>query len=76
VSGDAPAYEAYVRATGQQPETLLLSNYDVPLIGFGFAVNNSFMKAHLDAIQKFASSLFGMGSNDRLFRPMDVSQFG
>jgi hypothetical protein len=24
----------------------------------------------------FASSLFGMGSNDRLFRPMDVSQFG
>jgi hypothetical protein len=23
-----------------------------------------------------ASSLFGMGSNDRLFRPMDVSQFG
>jgi len=53
VSGDAPAYEAYVRATGQQPETLLLSNYDVPLIGFGFAVNNSFMKAHPDAIRKF-----------------------
>ncbi len=53
VSGDAPAYDTYVRATGQQPETLLLSNYGVPLIGFGFAVNNAFMKAHPDAIRKF-----------------------
>ena len=38
VSGDAPAFDAYVRATGQEPETLLLAKNGVPLIGFGFAV--------------------------------------
>lgn len=53
VSGDAPAFDTYVRATGQQPETLLLSNYGVPLIGFGFAANNDFMHAHPDAVRKF-----------------------
>lgn len=53
VSGDAPAFDTYVRATGQQPETLLLSDYGMPLIGFGFAVNNSFMQAHPDAIGRF-----------------------
>jgi NitT/TauT family transport system substrate-binding protein len=43
VSGDSPAFNAYVRATNQQPETLQLSDYGVPLIGFGFAANNGWL---------------------------------
>ena len=56
VSGDAPAFDAYVRATGQEPETLLLAKNGVPLIGFGFAVNDSFLKAHPDAVTKFLAA--------------------
>ena len=56
VSGDAPAFNAYVRATGQQPETLLLAKHGVPLIGFGFAVNNAFLKAHPAAVTKFLAA--------------------
>ncbi len=56
VSGDAPAFDAYVRATGQQPETLLLSKNGVPLIGFGFAVNDAFIKAHPDDVTKFLAA--------------------
>jgi len=56
VSGDSPAYDAYVRATDQQPETLMLADYGVPLLGFGFAVNNDFLKAHADVVRKFLAA--------------------
>lgn len=56
VSGDAPAFDAYVRATGQQPETLLLSGAGVPLIGFGFAANESFLAKNPDAMRKFLAA--------------------
>jgi len=56
VSGDAPAYDAYVRATNQQPETLLLTKAGVPLIGFGFAVNEEYLKAHPDTVRKFLAA--------------------
>ena len=56
VSGDAPAYDAYVRATNQQPETLLLTKAGVPLVGFGFAVNEDYLKAHPDTVRKFLAA--------------------
>jgi len=56
VSGDAPAYTSYVQATGQEPEALILADYGLPLIGFGFAVNNDFLAAHPDAVRKFLAA--------------------
>jgi NitT/TauT family transport system substrate-binding protein len=56
VSGDAPAFNAYVRATGQQPETLLLSDHGLPLIGFGFAVNDDFLAKNPDTVKKFLAA--------------------
>src|SRR5690242_16960115 len=53
VSGDAPAFDAYVRATNQQPETMLLSNYGVPLIGFGFAANGNYLAKNPATVAKF-----------------------
>jgi len=55
-SGDAPAYDAYVRATDREPETLLLADHGVPLIGFGFATNDTYLKAHPDAIRRFLAA--------------------
>jgi NitT/TauT family transport system substrate-binding protein len=56
VSGDAPAFNSYVRATGQEPETLLLSDYGLPLIGFGFAVNNDFLAKNPETVKKFLAA--------------------
>ena len=56
VSGDAPAYDAYIRATGQQPETMLLSNYGVPLIGFGFAANGAYLAKNPVVVAKFLAA--------------------
>jgi len=56
VSGDAPAYNSYVRAAGLQPETLLLSDHNIPLIGFGFAVNDQYLAAHPQTVRKFLAA--------------------
>lgn len=56
VSGDSPAFEAYVRATNQQPSTMQLSNFGVNLIGFGFAANNSYLAKHPDIVRKFLAA--------------------
>jgi NitT/TauT family transport system substrate-binding protein len=56
VSGDAPAFDAYVRATNQQPETMPLSNYGVPLIGFGFAANNAYLAKNPEVVAKFLAA--------------------
>jgi NitT/TauT family transport system substrate-binding protein len=53
VSGDVHAYAAIVRGSGQEPETLVLADYGVPLLGFGFAVNETFMKKEPAAIGRF-----------------------
>lgn len=39
VSGDSYAYNALVRGAGHTPESFLLAEHGVPLLGFGFAVN-------------------------------------
>ena len=56
VSGDSPAFNAYVRATNQQPETMQLSDYGVPLIGFGFAVNNAYLAKNPEVVAKFLAA--------------------
>jgi NitT/TauT family transport system substrate-binding protein len=56
VSGDSPAFNAYVRATNQQPETLQLSDYGVPLIGFGFAANNGYLAKNPEVVAKFLAA--------------------
>jgi NitT/TauT family transport system substrate-binding protein len=56
VSGDSPAFNAYVRATNQQPETLQLSDFGVPLIGFGFAANNGWLAKNPEVAAKFLAA--------------------
>jgi len=56
VSGDAPAFDAYVRATGQQPETMMLGDYGVPLIGFGFAANGAYLAKNPQVVAKFLAA--------------------
>jgi NitT/TauT family transport system substrate-binding protein len=56
VSGDAPAYDAYIRATGQQPETMLLGDYGVPLIGFGFAANGAYLAKNPAVVARFLAA--------------------
>ena len=56
VSGDSPAFNAYVRATNQEPETLQLSDYGVPLIGFGFAANNGYLAKNPEVVAKFLAA--------------------
>lgn len=53
VSGDAPAFLAYVQDTGQQPEAFVLADHGVPLIGFGFAVNETYLKNNGPTVTKF-----------------------
>jgi NitT/TauT family transport system substrate-binding protein len=56
VSGDAPAYDSYVHAAGKEPETLLFSDQNIPLIGFGFAVNDAYLAAHPQTVKKFLAA--------------------
>ncbi len=56
VSGDSHAYGAIVRGAGAEPEMLLLADYGVPLLGFGFAVNETYMKKDPAAIKKFLAA--------------------
>jgi NitT/TauT family transport system substrate-binding protein len=50
VSGDSPAYIALVKAAGGVPEVMQLSDYGLNLLGFGFAANDNFIKAHPRAV--------------------------
>lgn len=56
VSGDAPAFDAYVRATDQEPETLKLGDAGVPLLGFGFAANTAYLEKNPDVVRRFLSA--------------------
>ncbi len=56
VSGDSHAYAAIVRGQGKQPSLLLLADYGVPLLGFGFAANEGFLKREPQAVKKFLAA--------------------
>jgi NitT/TauT family transport system substrate-binding protein len=56
VSGDAPAFHAYVKDTGQEPVSYVLADHGVPLIGFGFAVNETYLKNNGPAVTKFLAA--------------------
>jgi NitT/TauT family transport system substrate-binding protein len=56
VSGDSPAFNAYVRATNQEPVTLQLSDAGVPLLGFGFAANNAYLAKNPEVARKFLAA--------------------
>ncbi|MBX6368516.1 MAG: ABC transporter substrate-binding protein [Rhodospirillales bacterium] len=56
VSGDSHAYGALVRGTGKEAEIMMLSDYGVDLIGFGFAANETFLKKHPEAVRKFLAA--------------------
>lgn len=56
VSGDSHAYAAILRGSGKEPALLLLADYGVPLLGFGFAVNEPFAKREPQAIKKFLAA--------------------
>jgi NitT/TauT family transport system substrate-binding protein len=56
VSGDSPAFNAYVRATNQEPVTLQLSDAGVPLLGFGFAANSTFLAKNPQVVAKFLAA--------------------
>ncbi|HXA72318.1 MAG TPA: ABC transporter substrate-binding protein [Stellaceae bacterium] len=53
ISGDAPAFEAQVKAAGMEPEVLSIGDLGVPLIGFGFVANKAFLDKNGAAIPKF-----------------------
>ena len=56
VSGDSPAFNAYVRATGQQPVDLQLADAGVPLVGFGFAANTAYLAKNPEIVAKFLAA--------------------
>jgi len=56
VSGDSPAFNAYVRATGQEPVDLQLADAGVPLLGFGFAANDSYLAKNPEVVRKFLAA--------------------
>jgi NitT/TauT family transport system substrate-binding protein len=67
VSGDSHAYSALVRGTGRDAEVMMLSDYGVDLIGFGFAANESFIKKEPEAVRKFLAATkkgFAVGVED------------
>lgn len=56
VSGDSPAFNAYVRATGQEPVDLQLADAGVPLLGFGFAANSAYLAKNPEVVRKFLAA--------------------
>ena len=56
VSGDSHAYAAILRGNGKEPAILMLADYGVPLLGFGFAVNETFLKREPHAIKRFLAA--------------------
>ncbi len=51
VSGDSHAYQAIVRGAGHEAEVMELASFGVPLLGFGFAVNETFAREKPNAIR-------------------------
>ncbi len=51
VSGDSHAYAAIVRGAGFEPEVMELASFGVPLLGFGFAANETFLKEKPNAVR-------------------------
>lgn len=69
VSGDSPAFNAYVRATNQEPVTLQLADAGVPLLGFGFAANNAWLAKNPEVMRKFlAASKRGLAEAARDYK--------
>jgi NitT/TauT family transport system substrate-binding protein len=69
VSGDSPAFNAYVRATNQEPVILQLSDVGVPLLGFGFAANSAWLAKNPEVARKFiAASKRGVAEAARDFK--------
>ncbi|MCX7362848.1 MAG: ABC transporter substrate-binding protein [Alphaproteobacteria bacterium] len=69
VSGDSPAFNAYVRATNQEPMTLQLADAGVPLLGFGFAANNAYLAKNPEIVRKFlAASKRGLAEAARDYK--------
>ena len=69
VSGDSPAFNAYVRATNQEPVTLQLADAGVPLLGFGFAANNAWLAKNPEVVRKFlAASKRGLAEAARDYK--------
>jgi NitT/TauT family transport system substrate-binding protein len=61
VSGDSHAYAAIVRGGGFEPEVMELASFGVPLLGFGFATNETFLKEKPKAVKAvLAASKRGM----------------
>ena len=56
VSGDSHAYAAIVRGQGKEPSLLLLADHGVPLLGFGFAANEAFIKREPQTVKKFLAA--------------------
>jgi len=56
VSGDSHAFGAIVRGSGKEPVFLMLADYGVPLLGFGFAVNETFLQREPEAVKKFLAA--------------------
>jgi NitT/TauT family transport system substrate-binding protein len=51
VSGDSHAFRAIVRGAGHEPEVMELASFGVPLLGFGFATNETFLKEKPRAVK-------------------------
>lgn len=52
VSGDSHAYRAIVRGGGFEPEVMELASFGVPLLGFGYAANETAIREKPEAIRR------------------------
>ncbi len=57
VSGDSHAYGAIVRGAGKEPEIMELASFGVPLLGFGFAVNETALQEKPEAIRRLLKAV-------------------
>ena len=57
VSGDSYAFDALVRAGGKTPKIMLLADHGVPLMGFGFATNDTYAAEHPEQITSFLRAI-------------------
>lgn len=53
ISGDGFAYAAIIRSTGQEPEIFALSDFGVPLLGFGYSANAAFAEQSPERVAAF-----------------------
>jgi NitT/TauT family transport system substrate-binding protein len=56
VSGDVHAYTAIARGAGLDPVAMQLADFGVPLLGFGFAVNQNYLAQHPDVVKRFLAA--------------------